>query len=307
MKKFFKVLVTAVTIIIVILFSYLIYDRTEQLQQYQKAILGTQDDYVRLQQQYTYYKEQTKNLRQLVVLTNNEDSKNIKIADIIYDYSNKVYGDLSVYYKNLTTNESIVVDGDRKYYMASLYKVILTIFILDEIKNGKITLDTKIGTSSATLETGLNKIITESNNQYAELLAKKYGWKEIEDAMKSKLGIDFAFNEDLEVDIENIGRLFEDIALSFKVTDGQSSFLLNLLKNQKKISKLPKYLPSNIYSHNKTGEFENYSHDAGIFYTPKANYILIFMSRTEDPLLTNEKMSLMSKDIYQLLNDHAIE
>ena len=307
MKKFFKVLVTAVTIIIVILFSYLIYDRTEQLQQYQKAILGTQDDYVRLQQQYTYYKEQTKNLRQLVVLTNNEDSKNIKIADIIYDYSNKVYGDLSVYYKNLTTNESIVVDGDRKYYMASLYKVILTIFILDEIKNGKITLDTKIGTSSATLETGLNKIITESNNQYAELLAKNYGWKEIEDAMKSKLGIDFAFNEDLEVDIENIGRLFEDIALSFKVTDGQSSFLLNLLKNQKKISKLPKYLPSNIYSHNKTGEFENYSHDAGIFYTPKANYILIFMSRTEDPLLTNEKMSLMSKDIYQLLNDHAIE
>lgn len=307
MRKFFKGLVTVIIIIIVILFSYLIYDRTEKLEQYQKAILGTQDDYVRLKQQYTYYKEQTKNLRQLVVSANNEDSKNIKIADIIYDYANKINGDLSVYYKNLTTNESIVVDGDRKYYMASLYKVILTIFILDEIKNGKITLDTKIGTSSASLETGLNKIITESNNEYAETLAQKYGWREIETAMKSKLGIDFAFNEDLEVNIKNIGLLFEDIALSLKVTDSQSSYLLNLLRNQRKISKLPKYLPSNIYSHNKTGEFENYSHDAGIFYTAKANYILIFMSQTKNPLLTNEKMSLMSKDIYQLLNETTIE
>lgn len=307
MKKFFKVLVTAITIIIVILFSYLIYDRTEKLKQYQKAILGTQDDYAKLQKQYGSYKEQTKNLRQLVVSANNEDSKNIKIADIIYDYANRIDGDLSVYYKNLTTNESIVVDGNRKYYMASLYKVILTIFILDEIKNGKVTLDTKIGTSSASLETGLNKIITESNNEYAETLAHKYGWREIENAMRSKLGIDFTFNEDLEVNIKNIGLLFEDIALSLKVTDSQSSYLLNLLKNQKKVSKLPKYLPSNIYSHNKTGEFENYSHDAGIFYTPKANYILIFMSQTKNPLLTNEKMSLMSKDIYKLLNETTIE
>lgn len=302
MRKFFKGLVTVIIIIIVILFSYLIYDRTEKLEQYQKAILGTQDDYVRLKQQYTYYKEQTKNLRQLVVSANNEDSKNIKIADIIYDYANKINGDLSVYYKNLTTNESIVVDGDRKYYMASLYKVILTIFILDEIKNGKITLDTKIGTSSASLETGLNKIITESNNEYAETLAQKYGWREIETAMKSKLGIDFAFNEDLEVNIKNIGLLFEDIALSLKVTDSQSSYLLNLLRNQRKISKLPKYLPSNIYSHNKTGEFDGFSHDAGIFYTPKANYILVFMSRTKLPGNTNEQMALMSKEIYESLN-----
>ena len=68
MKKFFKVIVTAITVIIVIAFYYLIYDRTEQLQQYKKAILGIKDDYARLKQQYGSYKEQTKNLRQLVIL-----------------------------------------------------------------------------------------------------------------------------------------------------------------------------------------------------------------------------------------------
>jgi len=307
MKKFFKVFVTIITVITVIVFYYLIYDRTEQLQQYKKAILGIKDDYAKLKQQYGSYKEQTKNLRQLIILAKDPDSKNIQIAGIIYDYAKKVNGDLSVYYKNLTTNESIVVDQDRKYYMASLYKVILTIFILDEIKNGKITLDTKIGTSSATLGTGLNKIITESNNEYAQLLAQKYGWKEIGEAMRQKLGIDFTFSENLQINIKNVALLFEDIAVSIKVSDDQSSYLLNLLSNQKKISKLPKYLPPNIYAHNKTGEFENYSHDAGVFYTPKANYILVYMSKTQDVGLTNEQMSLMSKDIYELLNETKMQ
>lgn len=302
MRKFVKVLGTSLISISIIAVFYLIYDQIGDLLQYKNSVLGLTSEYVGLQQQYQDYKKQTKNLRQLNILAKSQDSKTNQIAEIINTYGAKVNGDLSIYYKNLTNGESIVVDGDKKYYMASLYKVILTIFILDEIKNGKITLNTKIGTSSATLETGMNKIITESNNEYAQLLGQKYGWRTIETAMKKKLGIDFTFNEDLEINVKNIGLLFENIALSLKITDDQSNYLLNLLKNQKKISKLPIYLPSNIYVHNKTGEFENYSHDAGIFYTPKANYILIFMSNTTNPALTNKQMSLMSREIYESLN-----
>lgn len=306
MSKFWKTFgISLITIPILAVF-YLIYDQVGGLLQYKEKVLGLASNYVGLQQQYQDYKEQTKNL----------SSKTNQIAEIINTYgakaesdsaaaefdSAKVNGDLSIYYKNLTNNESVIVDEDIKYYMASLYKVILTIFILDEIKNGKTTFDTKIGTSSSTLETGLNRIITESNNEYAQMLAQEYGWKTIEGEMKKKLGIDFSFNEDLEINIKNVGLLFEDIALSLKVTGDQSSYLLNLLKDQKKTSKLPKYLPASTYIHNKTGEFEDYSHDAGIFYTPKANYILIFMSKTQNPSETNEQMAQMSKAIYESLN-----
>lgn len=292
MSKFLKALGISFISISILAVFYLIYGQIGGLMQYKESVLGLASQYVQLQQQYQNYKEQTKNL----------SSKTNQIAQIINAYVAKVNGDLSIYYKNLANNESAIVQGDRKYYMASLYKVILTIFILDEIKKGKITWDTKIGTTSTMLKTALNKIITESNNEYAQMLAQEYGWEEIEKSMKQKLGIDFTFNQNLEINVKNVGLLFENIALSFKVTGDQSSYLLNLLKDQRTTSKLPRYLSSNIYSHNKTGEFENYSHDAGIFYTPKANYILIFMSKTQDPGITNEQMAQMSKDIYESLN-----
>lgn len=234
---------------------------------------------------------------------NGQNSKADTVNHLINQYSKKINGKTSIYFKNLTTMEKIVFEGDRKYYMASLYKVILTLYLLDEVKIGTLSLGDPVGTGSATLSQAINKIITESNNEYAQFIAEKYGWIKIERTMKSKYGINFRFNKTLETDVVNMGVLFEDIALSLNIKDNESSFLLSLLKNQINTSKLPKYLPKHIYSHNKTGEFEAYSHDAAIFYTPKANYILIFMSQTDDPASTNEQMALMSKEIYEVLND----
>src|SRR5205823_1100174 len=118
-------------------------------------------------------------------------SKNITIGNIISSTTTNIDGDISVYYKNLTTGESVIIDGDKKYYMASLYKVILTLYTLDLVKNGKAQLTDKIGDPPITIEEALNKIITESNNEYATILAETYGWQNIENVMKPELGIDF--------------------------------------------------------------------------------------------------------------------
>src|SRR3989344_2847045 len=289
--------------VVVILLTYTLYERSAELRQFKRQFFGARTDYVNLQNQFDDYVEKTKNLRQTLVVSNNASSKHIEIGDIISKYGEKIDGDISIYYKNLTTEETILIDADKTYYMASLYKVILSLFILDKIKNEELKLTDKVGSSSATIEQALDKIITESNNEYAEALADHYTWQTIADDMRAKLGIKFNLGKNLEISVKNVGILFEDIALSLKVTGDQSSYLLNLLKDQKKISKLPKYLPESIYSHNKTGEFEDFSHDAGIFYTPKANYILVFMSKTKLPGVTNEQMALMSKEIYESLND----
>ncbi len=290
-------------IVIIGLLAFTLYEKSAKLGQYKREVSGVRTDYTNLQNQFDDYVARSKNLRNIVVSAKTPDSKHLKIADKIYDYAQKTNGDLSIYYKNLTTEETIFIDPDKKYYMASLYKVILTLYLLDKVKSKELTLDEKVGTTSATLEFALDKIITESNNEYAQTLAEQYGWKEIETKMKEKLGIEFSFSEGLEISIKSVGLLFEDIALSIKVSSDETSFLLNLLKDQKKTSKLPKYLPASIYSHNKTGEFEEFSHDAGIFYTPKANYILVFMSKTKMPAETDEQMALMSKEIYGALND----
>jgi beta-lactamase class A len=271
-----------------------------ELLSYKNALIKTRVEYVKTKMEYDTLKASAKNMRQTTIVASSTSTNTNAIATIMNKYASQIDGDISMYYKNLATGETVTIDADKQYYMASLYKVILTLYILDQVKSGKVSLSSTI--DGITLENALNKIITESNNEYAQSLAEKYGWFNIEAAMKKKLGIDFTFDEDLKTNVKNIGALFEDIALSLKITDTQSQYLLTLLNEQTKTSKLPKYLPKNIYSHNKTGEFENYSHDAGIFYTPKANYILVFMSKTQFPGNTDEQMALMSKEIYTKLN-----
>lgn len=304
MKQFLTSLTIITTTVVIFLLAISLYDNNADLRQYKREVFGARTDYMNLLDRFDDYVEKTKNLRQTLGVSNNTISKHAQIRNIISKYSEKINnGDISIYYKNLITEETILIDPDKTYYMASLYKVILALYILDKIKDKELKLTDKVGASSVTIEQALNKIITESNNQYAETLANDYGWENIQVKMKEKLGSEFSFNDDLETSVKSIGLLFEDIALSFKIPYSESSYLLTLLKDQKKTSKLPKYLPSNIYSHNKTGEFNGFSHDAGIFYTPKANYVLVFMSKTKLPSETNEQMALMSKEIYETLNE----
>ncbi len=289
--------------IFIIVLAYLLFANDKELTAYKQEMLNKTIAYQQLQSQYNAYREKVENLRRVVVIANNSASNNIAVGNVITSYTSKVDGDVSVYYKNLTTGESVTIDGDKEYYMASLYKVILTIYILDKVKNGSIQLTDTVGDPPIPLEEALNKIITESNNEYAQALAGKYGWANIESAMKQKLSIDFSFSSDLQTTVTSMGVLFEDIALSLNISDSESDYLLRLLNDQQRLSKLPKYLPKNVRSYNKTGEFDDYSHDAGIFYTPKANYILIFMSKTALPGDTNDQMAHMSQDVYKILND----
>lgn len=286
-----------------ILYGYIIYENGLQLQSYKNILTGSKDEYAKLLREYQSYKQKTQNLREVTIIANNHESKNISVGDTMSAHIKNIDGDVSIYYKNLTTDESVVINGDQKYYMASLYKVILTLYILDRVQKGEINLTDKTPNSPVTVEQALEKIITESNNEFATALANEYGWGQIETYMKSILGISFSFESTLQTDVKNMGILFEEISLSLKIPKSETTYLLNLLKDQKRTTKLPKYLPQGIYAHNKTGEYESYSHDAGIFYTAKANYILIFMSKTPNPGATNEEMAKMSLEIYNILND----
>lgn len=281
---------------------FVLYENNETLRNYKRMTLGLRYDYQVLKQTHNEYVEKTRNLRQTTILAYSPTSKTLPIADIIARYTKEVDGDLSIFYKNLSTSESVTINANQPYYMASLYKVILTLYMLDGIKTGAVRITDAVGDPAITVAEALDKIVTESNNEYAQLLAERYGWKTIESAMKAKLSIEFSFDESLTTNAANIGALFEEIASSLRIDDTDSKYLLRLLRHQTQTSKLPKYLPQNVLSHNKTGEFGDYSHDAAIFYTPKVNYILIFMSKTKTPDRTNEHMAQMSKEIYTVLN-----
>jgi len=229
--------------------------------------------------------------------------KTDRIRNSIKTHTRKINGDVSVYYKNLTSGQSYVLNGQKEYTMASLYKIILTLYVLERIKSGELSLSQRVGSPSATLDTALTRIITESNNEYAEAIGAKYGWENIEQYIEERFSVQFSFRGELRSHILTMGTLLQVISEAIKLSDAESKYFLELLNQQTRLSKLPKYLPKHIYSHNKTGELDQYSHDAGLFYTPKANYILIFMSKSKSPGATNEQMAKMSKEIYDILNE----
>ena len=134
--------------------------------------------------------------------------KQLQVEDIIKRYSQKTNGSISVYYKNMTSDEVVLTNEEKTYYMASLYKVIVTLYVLERVKSGEISLAEKVGSPSLTLEDALIKIITESNNEYAVAIAGKYGWKNIGSYINTQFGIDFDFDGDLYTNVKKMGDLF---------------------------------------------------------------------------------------------------
>lgn len=74
--------------------------------------------------------------------------------------------------------------------------------------------------------------------------------------------------------------------------------MMALLKNQKKNIKLSKYLPQDTVVAHKTGELGGLSHDGGIVFTKKGDYIIVVLSQTASSLSADEKIADISKAVY---------
>ncbi len=230
----------------------------------------------------------------------------------------------AVVIKNLDTGERYYLNEDKIFDTASIYKLWIMAVAFNMIEDNKLDksevlsadvsdLNTKfnIATKSAELTEGnvswsvedaLEKMITISDNYSALLLSSKIKISNITLFLKNN-----GFSSSRVGTLENNPKSSaKDTALFFeKLYDGDlaneqyTEEMLTLLKNQQIDTKLSKYLPRNIIFPHKTGELENDSHDGGIVYTSKGNYIIVIMSETNTPLDANENIADISKSVYE--------
>ena len=224
---------------------------------------------------------------------------------------------------NLKTGERYYFNEDKIFNSASLYKLWVMAVVYQKIENGRISktnilsenvvdLNEKfnISTESAELTQGtitwpvqnaLQLMITISDNYSALLLAEKIGLVSISDFLK-KYGLSES----------KVGNLYKDPVTSAQdaanfirqLYDGQLASsentleMIDLLKNQQINTKLSKNLPKNTVIAHKTGELNGFSHDAGIVYSQKGDYIIVILSKTDHPLETNENIAEISREVY---------
>lgn len=251
------------------------------------------------------------------------DENSADLEDLVQKELTGFQGEYSVAIKNLKTGERYYINEHKIFETASLYKLFVMATVIQKIQAGDLSQNDilsqkidvlnkkfKISSESAELKEGditlpvnsaLSRMITISDNYSALLLTEKVKLSQVslfltkasmtETHVGTNGGNPSTSSYDL---VQYFEQLYNGKFASKNLTNG----MLVLLKNQKINNKLPKYLPISTEISHKTGELNLLSHDAGIVYTPKGDYIIVVLTETNRPLEANEKIAKISKVVY---------
>lgn len=232
-------------------------------------------------------------------------------------------GQYGVYIKNLRTNETYGLHDHIVFDSASLYKLWVMGSVFDQIEKGNISEDQMLkedvqvlndkfqiasesaeltdGTVEQTVSDSLEKMITISDNYSALLLAWKLRLSTIAAYLvshgftESRVGVNGGNPTTTSSDI---GLFFEKLYHGKLGNKSSTEAMLGLLNRQALNEKLPKLLPDRTMIAHKTGELDTLSHDGGIVYTPKGDYVLVILSDTNNPPNAETRISEISRDVY---------
>lgn len=242
-------------------------------------------------------------------------------------------GSYGIVIKNLKTGESYYSNEHKIFKAGSLYKLWIMAYAFNKIQDGSIKEDEVLSQDIETLNsefninpqlaeqttgeiilpirTALKQMITISHNYSALLLTEKLKLSNIASFLKTS-GFDESMvgtnGEDPTTTPSDIALFFEKLYKGELGNEEYTNRMLDLLKEQQKNSKLPKYLPAETSIAHKTGEIGWLSHDAGIVYLPvkeelvdsgKGNYIIVVLSESDLPAGAEDRIAEVSKAAFQ--------
>ena len=226
------------------------------------------------------------------------------LGNLAYNYS----GHVGIYIKDLNSDKVWEYNPDRLFPSASLIKVPIMVAICEKIKRSELSLDTRIkltrrdraggsgslkwvreGTSLSVMEI-IYKMITESDNTATKMLIVYAGIGYFQQAF-SGLGLVYTkiYPEGLSLTSNRVVRenyttaremavLMERIYKGEMVDRNLSEFMLDVLKHNKRRSRLRKGLPLGWEIGHKTGLLRKSCHDVGIVFSPRGDYIIAVLT-----------------------------
>lgn len=238
------------------------------------------------------------------------------VEDVVGDYRDNV----SIYFKNLNTDEEYILNDDTYYVAASTTKVPLAMMILDKVNSGMLSLDDTISYIEADYEEGTGSLaysepipditinealylsIVESDN-IAKNMLTRISRSSVTDYTRSITGYsDIPYGN--YTTARQFGIMLEKL---YKNPDNNPYYekLLNYMTRTIFHSGLDKYLDYSKVAH-KIGTYYRYYHDVGIVYGADP-YILVVLTKDIGEL-GGDLNSDSDEDIYLLdWGDKAFE
>jgi len=251
-----------------------------------------------------------------------EEKKDLltSIDEVVENVVGEYRDNISIYFKNLNTDEEYILNGDNYYVAASTTKVPLAMMILDKVNSGILSLDDTIsyvesdyeeGTGSLayaetipdiTIDEALYLSIVESDNIAKNMLTRISG-SSITDYTRSITGYsDIPYGN--YTTARQFGIMLEKL---YKNPDNNPYYekLLDYMTRTIFHSGLDKYLDYSKVAH-KIGTYYRYYHDVGIVYGEDP-YILVVLTKDIGEL-GGDLESDNDEDIYLLdWGDKAFE
>ena len=242
-----------------------------------------------------------------------------------------IEGDVSFYYKNLITQETIKYNENKKMLAASIIKLPILVECFNQINKGIISKDDIFVTKnkdkvpscgalnymSENLEVKLEDLyilmIILSDNYATNMIVDKLGIENINETIKN-LGLkNTIFNrkmfddEKAALGLENyicakdIAILLEKMYNKELIDEKSSEEMINILKNQRLNGKIPFFIQSikpKVEIAHKTGEDTNITHDVGIVFTDEP-FILCFCGNNVNVPVYERLMQDITYDLYK--------
>lgn len=233
-------------------------------------------------------------------------------------------GTYGIVIENLKTGKSYFANEHKRYDAGSLYKIWIMAEAFNQIQNGTLKEDEilsediavlnekfKIASESAeqtegvvtfTVKEALEQMITISHNYASLLLSKRIRLSSVKKFLEKNAFYESSIGEPPHTTPYGVAIFLERLYKKEIIDQESSEKMLELLKRQQLNNGIPKYLPEGVVIAHKTGEIEAFKHDAGIVYSPEADYIIVVISESDAPLAAQERIAQVSQAVYEYFN-----
>lgn len=237
-------------------------------------------------------------------------------------------GTYGIAVKNLKTGETYYYNEHRKFAAGSLYKTWILATAYQLIENGELTegeilsrnadvLNREFGIASESAEMkqgavtfsvydAMDKMITISHNYAALLLSDRVNMSNVQDFLQNYDFLESSTGSPPLTTPFDMAKYFEKLYYNELASKEDTEKMLSFYLKQQINQKIPKYIPKGIPIAHKTGEIDEYSHDAGIIYSDAGNYILVVMTESNVRDAADERISEISRVVYDYFHGIAL-
>lgn len=233
-------------------------------------------------------------------------------------------GSYSIYYKNLTRDESFEIDAQIQHTAASVNKVPIVIALYMRAEEEKIDLDKKVtiqesdiqdyGTGTLryqepgqtySLRTLAKLALKESDNTAAHVLTNTVGEAIVQNKVE-EIGLTQTSIKDNKTSVKDMGMLFEKLYFEEILSMSHTKEVLDFLKETDIEDRLPLYI-KNATVYHKSGDAIGNIHDVGIIEQDGTVFFLGVMTSDIGDAEENTKQTIgkTAQEILQFLLNNS--